>query len=134
MKVLVNQFSIPICHHDCTQELLWVDLVMSTIFMGWLPDEIWFAHFFYEDDFYFVELVLNQFSLEPTLEIRTLLLFLSSFWCVYPNWLLFYKRGTLLRSMTLVEIHFLSIFYLSVYACIFCRDSRNSSSEFSIHK
>ena len=42
------------CHHDCTPELLWVDLVILTILAGWLPDEIWFAHFFYEDDFYFI--------------------------------------------------------------------------------
>ena len=63
--------------HDSTQELLRVDLVMSTIFVGWLPDKVWFVYFFYEDDFYFVELVPNQFSLEPTLGIRTLLLLLE---------------------------------------------------------
>ena len=65
------------CRHDCTQELLWVDLVMSTLLTGWLLEKIWFVHFFYEDDFYLVEIVPNQFSLELTLEIGTLLLLLE---------------------------------------------------------
>ena len=52
------------CCHDCTQKLLWVDLVMSTLLARWLLEKIWFGHFFYEDDFYFVKVVSNQFSLE----------------------------------------------------------------------
>ena len=63
--------------HDCTQEFLWVDLAMSALLEGWLLEKIWFGHYFYEDDFYFVEVVPNQFSLELTLEIGTLLLWLE---------------------------------------------------------
>ena len=50
---------------------------MLILLTGWLLEKICFDHFFYEDDFYFVEVAPNQFSLEPNLEIGTLLLLLK---------------------------------------------------------